>query len=94
MQDSKIVGNDTLAQVIVKEYDEKVMLPLFLQVYFHLNPIVALIVEVINFENDNFFGQQVSNEHVIFSTLKNKLQFYCCWYGSLVECDNFLKWWA
>jgi hypothetical protein len=30
MQDSKIVGNDTLAQVIVKEYDEKVMLPLFL----------------------------------------------------------------
>ncbi len=26
----KFVGNDALAQVIVKEYDEKVMLPLFL----------------------------------------------------------------
>jgi hypothetical protein len=30
MQDLKIMGNDALAQAIVKEYDEKVMLPLFL----------------------------------------------------------------
>jgi hypothetical protein len=56
--------------------------------------MVAPIVEATNFEEDDFFGVQNSNEHAIFSNLKNELQLLCCWHGSPSKCDHPLKWWA
>jgi hypothetical protein len=36
----EFVGNDALAQGIVKKYDEKIVLHLLAWIYFHLNPMV------------------------------------------------------
>jgi hypothetical protein len=33
----EFVDNDAMVQGIIKKYDQKIVLPMFLQVYFHLN---------------------------------------------------------
>jgi hypothetical protein len=33
----EFVDNDAMVQGIMKKYDQKIVLPMFLQVYFHLN---------------------------------------------------------
>jgi hypothetical protein len=87
----EFVGKDALAQGTVKEYDEKIILPLLTWIYFHLNPMVALVFKIISFVYDDVFSQQIYNEHVTFSTLKNELQLFHCWHKSSLKCDNFFK---
>ncbi len=40
---NEFVGNDAMTQGIMKEYDQKIVLPMFLHVYFHLNHVSASI---------------------------------------------------
>jgi hypothetical protein len=42
-----VVENDAMSQGIMKKYDQKIVLPMFLHVYFHLNHMSASI----NLEN-------------------------------------------
>ncbi len=40
---NEFVGGDAMTQGIMKEYDQKIVLPMFLHVYFHLNHVSASI---------------------------------------------------
>jgi len=48
------VGNIELVQIVTK-YDTKIVCPLLVQMYFHLNPIRAKL-ELVAKEGDLFFG--------------------------------------
>jgi hypothetical protein len=39
----EFVGNDAMTQGIMNEYDQKIVSPMFLHVYFHLNHVSASI---------------------------------------------------
>jgi hypothetical protein len=45
-------------------------------VFFHLNLIREVVGSTIVENDDLFFGQIVSNDDTIMSTLKNELQLY------------------
>jgi hypothetical protein len=66
-------------------------LSLLAGIYFHLNPIVGLVVEIISFEYDDGFSQQIFDEYATFSTLKNELQLFRCWHNSPFKCDNLFN---
>ncbi len=71
------MGNIVVVDVVV-EYDVKVVHPLLLYVYFHLNLVKALI-DPTTFEDDNyFFGHIIYVDDAIISTLKNELQIFEC----------------
>jgi hypothetical protein len=52
------------------------------------------IGQTINHEEDNFFGQAISNDDFIFSTMKNELQFFCLFCANPSKAENFLLWWV
>ncbi len=59
------------------DYDINIVCPLFLHVFLHVNPIkVAMNHLVVVENNDLFFGQTISSDDAIMSTLKNELQIY------------------
>jgi hypothetical protein len=69
------VGNAFVIQIVIK-YDTNIVCHLLLKVFFHLNLIRATI-ELVTIEDDDlFFGQVVSSDDVIMSTLKNDLQLF------------------
>jgi hypothetical protein len=49
------------------------MLPVLLHVYYHLNHVDVQVDQVNNHKGDDFFGQTISNDDVIFFTKKNQL---------------------
>lgn len=55
------------------KYDKKTMLPMLLHVYYHLNHVNIRVGQVNNHKEDDFFGQAISNDDVIFSIMKNEL---------------------
>ncbi len=80
---------------IVTNYDVNIVCPLLLQVFFHLNLVRAIVDQLIVVEDEDlFFGQIVSNDDVIMSTLKNELQLYQQLVVRLVDIENLLIWWA
>ncbi len=46
---------------------------MLLHVYYHLNHVDVQVGQVNNHEEDDFFGQTISNDDVIFSIIKNEL---------------------
>jgi hypothetical protein len=54
----------------------------------------GLVVKIISDEYDDVFSQQSFDEHVTFSTLKNKLQLFHRWHNNPSKCDNLFKWWV
>ncbi len=59
--------------------------------FFHLNLVTIVVDQFIVVEDEDlFFGQIVSNDDVIMSTLKNELQLY----QRLIDIKNLLIWWA
>jgi hypothetical protein len=61
---------------IVVKYNVKIMCPLLLQVYNHLNPTKERTKPIKVKEDDIFFWYIVSIDNVIISTLKNKFQLF------------------
>ncbi len=61
---------------IVVKYDVKIMCPLLLQVYNHLNPTKERTKTIKVEEDDIFFWYIMSTDDVIISTLKNKFQLF------------------
>ncbi len=81
------MGNAFVIQIVIK-YDTNIVCHLLLQVFFHLNLIRATI-ELVTIENDDlFFGQVVSSDDVIMSTLKNDLQLFQQLFVQLVKTKN------
>jgi hypothetical protein len=84
------VGHAHDAIQIVTNYDVNIVCPLLLELFFHLNLVKAVVDQLIVVEDEDlFFGQIVSNDDVIMSTLKNELQLY----QQLVDIENLLIWW-
>jgi hypothetical protein len=74
----EFVENNVVAFSIMRKYNQKIVLPMFLHMYFYLNHKSASIgYENHQYEYD-FFGQHVYDKHVISYTLKNELQLFCC----------------
>ncbi len=70
------------------------MCHILLQVFFHLNLVRATIELVTIEDGDLFFGQVVSSDDVIMSTLKNDLQLFQQLFVQLTKIKNPLLWWA
>jgi hypothetical protein len=51
------------------------------------------LAKQINHEEDNFFGQAISNDDFIISTMKNELQLFCLLCVNPSKAENFLLWW-
>jgi hypothetical protein len=49
------------------------MLPMLLHVYYHLNHVNLQVGQVNDHKENDFFGQAISNDDVIFSIMKNEL---------------------
>jgi hypothetical protein len=62
----EFLGNVFKAQATIQEYDQKTMLTMLLHVYFHLNHVNVQVGRIINHKEEDFFGQDVSNDDVIF----------------------------
>jgi len=87
------VGN-SLALQVVAEYDVKIVYPLLVQTYFHLNLMKAIVELVVFKDDDNFFGQNIYNDDAIMSTVRNELHLFCWLSVGPTEIENFLRWWA
>lgn len=87
------MGNSLTFRVVV-EYNVKIVYPLLVQAYLHLNPMKA-VAEFVVFENDdNFFGQNISNDDAIMSTMRNELHLFHELSVGPMEIKNHLRWWA
>ncbi len=87
------VGNMVVVNVVSK-CDSKVVYPLLLQVYLHLNPMKA-ITDPITIEDDDYlFGHIVFIDDAIMSTLKNELQTLQQLCVRSTKIKNPLVWWA
>ncbi len=87
------MSNGFVIQIMIK-YDINIMCCLLLQVCFHLN-LVRATIELVTIEDDDFFfGQVVSSDDVIMSTLKNDLQLFQQLFVQLTKAKNPLLWWA
>ncbi len=84
------VGNMIVVNVVSK-CDFKVVYPLLLQVYMHLNPMKATTNPIRIEDNDYFFGHIVFIDDAIMSTLNNELQIL---QQLCVTTKNPLVWWA
>ncbi len=84
---------DSLALQVVAEYDVKIMYPLLVQAYLHLNLVKAVMKSVV-VEDDNFFGQNIFNDDAIMSTVRNELHLFHQLNVGPVEIKNLLQWWA
>jgi hypothetical protein len=71
----------------MRKYNQKIVLPMFLQMYFYLNHVSASIGYENHQDEYDFFGQHVYDEHAISFTLKNKLQLICCLCVNLEKCE-------
>ncbi len=67
---------DSLAHQVVIEYDVKIMYPLLVQTYLHLNPMKAIAELIVVEDDDNFFGKNIFNDDVIMSTVRNELHLF------------------
>jgi hypothetical protein len=84
---------DSLTLQVVAEYDVKIVYPLLVQTYLHLNPMKAIMKPVV-VENDNFFGQNIFNDDAIMSTVRNESHLFHRLNVGPVEIKNPLQWWA
>ncbi len=75
-------------------YDQKTMLTMLLHVYYHLNHVNVQVGQIINHKEEDFFGQDVSNNDLIFFTMKNEFHFFHLLHVNPLEAENPLLWWA
>jgi hypothetical protein len=67
---------DSLAFRIVAEYDVKIVYPLLVQTYLHLNLVEALVKSFVVEDDENFFGQNIFNDDAIMSIVRNELHLF------------------
>jgi hypothetical protein len=70
------LGNSFALQVVV-EYDVKIVYPLLVQAYLHLNPMKAIVESIVVEYDDNFSGKNIYNDDANMSTMRNELHFFC-----------------
>ncbi len=85
---------DSLALQVVAKYDAKIMYPLLVQTYFHLNPMKVVVELIVIEDDDNFFGKNIYNDDAIMSTVRNELHLFYWLIVGLVEIENPLRWWV
>ncbi len=83
---------DSLALQVMLEYDAKIMYPLLVQTYFHLNPVKAVVKLIVVEDDHNFFGQIIYNDGVIMSIMRNELHLFCWLSVGPMEIKNPLQW--
>jgi hypothetical protein len=49
---------------------------MLLHAYYHLNHVNVQVGQIVNHKEEDFFGQDVSNDDVIFFTMKNEFHFF------------------
>jgi hypothetical protein len=87
------VGNSFTFQVVAK-YDAKIVCPLLVQTYLHLNPVKAVVKSVVVEHDENFFGQNIFNDDAIMSIVRNELHLFHQLNVGPMEIKNPLRWWA
>jgi len=85
---------DSLALQVVAEYDVKIVYPLLVQAYFHLDLVKVVVESIVVEDDDNFFGQNIYNDDAIMSTVRNELHLFHRLSVGPVEIENLLLWWA
>jgi len=85
------LGNSLALQIVAK-YNVKIVYPLLVQAYFHLNLMKAIAELIVVEDDDNFFDKNISNDDAIM--LRNKLHMFYQLSVGLVEINNPLQWWA
>jgi hypothetical protein len=67
---------DSLALQVVTKYDVKIVYPLLVHAYLHLNPMGVVAESVVVENDDNFFKQNIFNDDAIMSTMRNELHLF------------------
>jgi hypothetical protein len=78
----------------VAKYDANIVYPLLVQAYFHLDLVKAIAESIVVEEDDNFFGQNIYNDHAIMSIMRNELHLFCWLNVRPMEIENPLRWLA
>jgi hypothetical protein len=76
----KVIGDflgDSLALQIVAKYNAKIVYPLLVQTYLHLNLVKTIVELIVVEDDDNFFGKNIFNDDAIMLIMRNKLYLFC-----------------
>jgi len=87
------VGNSLALQVVAK-YDVKIVYPLLVQAYFHLDLVKVVVESIVVEDDDNFFGRNIYNDDAIMSTVRNELHLFHQLNAGPMDIKNLLLWWA
>ncbi len=85
---------DSLALQVVAKYDAKIVYPLLVQTYLHLNLVKVVVKLVIVEDDDNFFRQNIFNDDAIMSIVRNEMHLFHRLSVGPMEIKNPLQWWA